>query len=79
MLALEGASTGARVCEQSVLDWNSDSFEKSMFSLMLAITVIQQHVEIPDLQTQASRGRESKWAYAFLIQVGGSILGITSV
>ena len=46
---------------------------------MLATTVIQQHVEILYLHIQASRGRESKWAYTLLTQMGDNILGMPGV
>lgn len=48
------------VLVKSVSDWNSDLFEKSVFSLVLATTGIQQHVQILCLQIEASRDWESK-------------------
>lgn len=55
---------------KSVSDWNSDLSEKSMFSLVLATTGIQQDVGIFFLQIQASKGWESKWVCSLLTQMG---------
>lgn len=39
-----------------VSNWSSELFEKSVFSLVLATTGIQQHEEILCLQNETSRG-----------------------
>lgn len=74
LIGLEGIMV--LVLVKSVSDWNSDLFERSVFSLVLATTGIQQDVQILCLQIEASRDWESKWVYSLLTQIGDNILGM---